>query len=222
MWRKLPVWLRAVLLGSIVSGVPTLVWAVMATANLRLTPRLPWAAAAMAVLLWVFWRIAARHEAMRATALTPRVWRLALLGGGAAIAAVWAAFAALRGMLNVAPPSGDVARLPVWTVMAFIAVASAVAGIAEEAGFRGFMQLPLERAYGPVAAIATTSVLFTLSHLTHGTRILVFLPFYFVAAVIYGVLAYRTGSILPSMTLHVAGDVVMFTLNYLTMRLGAT
>jgi membrane protease YdiL (CAAX protease family) len=83
------------------------------------------------------------------------------------------------------------------------------------------MQLPLERAYGPVIALATTSVIFTLIHLTHGAAILPFLPFFLVAAVIYGLLTIVTGSILPSMTLHFAGDVMLLTLRYIAAREGA-
>ena len=219
MWRKLPVWFRAIVAGLLVSGVPTFIWAALAGINMRLTPRLPWSAPVMAILLWLRWCYlqgnAAQRDALRVKPLAPRVWGLALLAGSMAVAAVWAAFYALRPLLHVTPPSADVARFPLWTVVAMIVGGSAVAGVAEEAGFRGTMQLPLERAYGPVVAIAVTSVLFTLIHLTHGPAILVFLPFYFVVAVIYGLLAFFTGSILPSMTLHFAGDVLLFTLRYL-------
>jgi len=232
VWQKLPVWFRAIVSGMIVSGVPTIVWGTLATVNLRLSPRVPWSVPLMAVLLWAYWRYlrgdgpprrlaTVRHDHLRAAPLTLREWRLTLIGGGAAIAAVWALFAAFRGLLHLVPPPNDLARFPMWTVLAAIVMGSAVAGIAEEAGFRGYMQVPLERAYGPVPAIAITSVLFTLVHLTHGSRILPYLPFFFAAAVIYALLAFLSGSILPSMTLHFAGDVLMFTLRYSAARQGA-
>jgi membrane protease YdiL (CAAX protease family) len=232
MWRKLPIWIRAIILGLVVASVPSLVWGGLAMTNLRLTPRLPWSAPVMAVVLWLYWRYlrgdgpphhlaAFRREQLRAVELTPRVWRLALLGGGLAVAAVWASFAALRGFLHIAAPTIDVSRFPLVTVIAAIVMGSAVAGVAEEAGFRGYMQLPLERAYGPGIAVATTSVLFTLVHLTHGSGILPFLPFYLVVAVVYGLLTLLTGSILPSMTLHFVGDVMMFALRYVAAREGA-
>ena len=118
-------------------------------------------------------------------------------------------------------PSGDASHIPAWTVVATILMLSIVAGVSEEAGFRGAMQVPLERAYGPTAAIAITSVVFTLVHLSHGKAILPFLPFYFVVAVIYGLLAYLTGSILPAIILHAAGDAVTFGLQYVAVRIGA-
>jgi membrane protease YdiL (CAAX protease family) len=223
MWERLPVWFRAIVTGLVVAGVPTILWAVVATVNLRFTPLVPWAAPLMAVILWIYWRYLSktRGDQLRAAPLTPRVWRLALLGGGLAVAAVWASFAALRDVLHIAAPSGDASHIPVWTIVATILMLAIVAGVSEEAGFRGAMQVPLERAYGPATAIAITSVVFTLVHLTHGKAIVPFLPFYFVVAVIYGLLAYLTGSILPTIILHAAGDALMFGLQYLAVRIGA-
>jgi len=232
MWRRLPVWFRAVVIGLIVAGAPTVVWGALAGINLRLTPRVPWSVPVMAVLLWLYWRYVrgygpprrfaqTRNEHLRATPLSPRVWRLALVAGGSAVAAVWAAFAALRGVLHIAAPPNDLTQFPLLTVLAAIVMGSAVAGVVEEAGFRGYMQVPLERAYGPAAAIATTSILFTLVHLTHGAAVVPMLPFYLVVAVVYGILAFVTGSILPSLTLHFTGDVLMFTMRYTAVVSGA-
>ena len=97
-------------------------------------------------------------------------------------------------------------------------MASAVAGVAEESGFRGFMQLPMERAYGSAIAIGVTAVIFTSVHLTHGRAVLPFLPFYLAVAVVYGLLAYLTRSLLPSMLLHFVGDVAMFAMQTLAAR----
>lgn len=221
MWQRLPVWFRAVMTGLAVAGIPTVVWALLAALNLRLTPRFPWSPLLMTLALWGYWRFLGGDERRRSKPLTSHVWRLALIAGGSAVAAVWAAFAAMRGMLHIVPPADDFSRFPVWTIFAAIVMGSAVAGVVEETGFRGYMQLPLERAYGPLAAIATTSIIFTSVHLTHGTRILPFLPFYFVVAVVYGLLALLTGSILPGMALHFTGDVLMFTIQYLMLKTGA-
>src|SRR6266516_2760350 len=100
MWGKLPVWFRAIVSGLLVTAIPTTVWAVLAVTNLRATPRVPWAAPVMAVLLWLYWRILRTDERLRGGSLPPRVWRLALLAGGSGVAAVWASFAALRGVLH--------------------------------------------------------------------------------------------------------------------------
>jgi membrane protease YdiL (CAAX protease family) len=42
-----------------------------------------------------------------------------------------------------------------------------VAGFCEEAAFRGYMQGPIERRYGPVVAILATGIAFGFAHLSH-------------------------------------------------------
>lgn len=232
MWRRVLFPIKAVLLGLVVAGVPTLVWAALAGVNFKWTPRVPWSAPVMLGVLWLMWRYLRgegaprstapfRKEHLRATPLTPDTWQLALLAGGSAVASVWAAFSALRGLMHLTAPAADVTRFPLVTIIASILMGSVVAGVIEEAGFRGYMQLPLERAYGPILAIVVTSVLFTLVHLTHGRPVLPFLPFYFVVAIAYGTLTYLTGSILPSMTLHITGDILMLGLRFIALREGA-
>ena len=55
------------------------------------------------------------------------------------------------------------------------------------------------------------SLVFAAAHFTHGVpETLPRLPFYFAIGVIYGVLTYRTGSILPSLVIHAGGDVLEF------------
>jgi len=178
----------------------------------------------MAIILWLTWRYLDgvgpprrlaefRHDHLRARALTPQVWGVALLAGASAVIAVRAAFRAVVGVLQIAAPPGG-GDIPVITAIAAMVMTSAVAGVVEEAGFRGYMQLPLERAYGPAVAIATSSILFTLSHLNHGAAVLPFLPFYFAIAVAFGLLTFLTGSILPSMVLHFSSDLLTFALRY--------
>jgi hypothetical protein len=87
----------------------------------------------------------------------------------------------------------------------------AVAGICEEAGFRGYMQSAIERAYGPAAAIAVVSLVFAAIHFTHGVgSTLPRLPYYLAISVIYGLLTYRTGSILPALVIHSGGDALEY------------
>lgn len=88
-------------------------------------------------------------------------------------------------------------------------MSAVVAGISEEAGFRGYMQKPLEQRYGPASAIVITSIVFALAHLTHGTFVPAIL-FDFGWGALYGLLAYWSGSIVPGIILHSSADALGF------------
>ena len=75
-------------------------------------------------------------------------------------------------------------------------LAALVAGITEEVGFRGYMQVPLGKRYGPAIAITIVSIVFVLAHLNQAWAggILIIL---FIISVLWGVLARVSGSLIP-------------------------
>jgi ABC-2 type transport system permease protein/sodium transport system permease protein len=81
-----------------------------------------------------------------------------------------------------------------------------MSGVVEEAAYRGYMQTGLEQT-DPGNAVVITSLVFAVSHITHGlATVLILGPGLFMAAMLYGLLAKRTGTILPGMLLHIVGD----------------
>ena len=99
---------------------------------------------------------------------------------------------------------------PMMFVLTYLMV-SVIAGVVEESAFRGYMQSPLERRYGPFAGISIVAVLFTLAHL--GVYPSMSLPQALSLLAIsytYGLLAILTGSILPGLVIHAAGNAVAF------------
>jgi len=97
--------------------------------------------------------------------------------------------------------------IPQVTLFFLLLMGSAVAGIVEEAAFRGYMQEPIEKRHGPVIAILLTGVLFGFAHFSHPETTTMLMPFYTGVAAVYGMIAYLTNSILPGMLLHAVGDV---------------
>lgn len=92
-----------------------------------------------------------------------------------------------------------------WSMLIMGAV---TAGVVEEVAFRGYMQTGIER-HDPNNAVWITSLVFVVSHITQGIgAVLVMAPGIFIASVLYGMLAKRTGSILPGIVIHVLGDFV--------------
>lgn len=173
----------------------------------------------MAAYLWGYWRYFVRGRGWpRSTAETRRTdaranpvagdaWGPALLAGLLGLVTVLL----LQGVLGrlVALPRQrelDVSQYPVATVFLWVVMSAFVSGIVEETSYRGYLQRPIERRYGPVLAIVLTGVLFGFAHFGHPEVGLVLLPFYLSVAAVYGTLAYLTNSTLPSMILHAGGN----------------
>jgi hypothetical protein len=98
-------------------------------------------------------------------------------------------------------------------------MASIVAGVTEEAAFRGYMQGPIERRYGLAVAVLVTGTFFGLLHFpTHPAEVIWMLPYYIAVSAVYGGLTWAANSILPALVLHTVGDVVVLTRWWLTER----
>jgi len=219
-WQRLPVVVRAVLGGLALSAAGTLPWAAFAHLNLTYLPAVPWALAPSALYLWFFWRYArgegwprstahARRTLLRANPLREEVWGAALLAG---VLGLWAlvlgvsVFGRLVALPHQPPP--ELSRLSIATDLFLLVMGGVVAGVVEEAAFRGYMQRPIERRHGPVAAILITGLAFAFAHFTHREVTLVLVPYYMTAALIYGAIAWLTDSILPSLALHAGGNIL--------------
>jgi len=207
--------IQAVLIGMLVMVAGTIPRNLFFAANLRYYPGVPWAVPVTAVYLWFFWRYLRgegppdstaeeRRASLRAHRVPGRVWAWALFAGGLGIVALVLALRVANRMV-VLPQQQlpNLAQVPRATVLALLLMAAPVAGLIEEAAFRGYMQGPIERRHGLVIAILVTGTMFAVAHLDFT---LILWPYYVAVAAIYGVVTYRTGSILPAMVLHTCGN----------------
>lgn len=208
----------ATLMGLAISLSGTLAWVALIRLNVRERPDMPWAAVAtggwlVIMLVWLSGRgwprgtSAFRRFHLRLWQPPPGAWSgdslttiLGLLGALAGLSVLYVLMGASR-------PPADLSPYPTTAIrFSALLMAPAVAGVVEEMAFRGYMQRHLER-IGPTFAIMVTSAVFTLLHITHGLAyLLTVAPGFFLASVVYGYLAQRSGSILPGMALHFAGD----------------
>ena len=219
LWLRLPVVLRAVLVGVAVAAAGTLPWAAVVSMNTRHLSTVPWAVPLMALYLWLYWRYfvrgkgwphstaEARRTCARANAPPPEAWGPALMAGLLGLLSVLL----LQGVMSrlvVLPQQRDldVSRYPLLTVAMWVVMSAVVAGVVEETSFRGYLQRPIERRHGPVSAILITGSLFGFAHFAHPEVGVVLLPFYIAVAAVYGALAYFTDSTLPGMVLHAGGN----------------
>ncbi len=212
--------MRAVILGSVVSGVGHEPAGVLFFTNLQWWRAVPWSAPFVILWLWLFWQYVggrwwpastsqSRAEGLAARPLSQRVWRWALVAGGLGMISIM-----LLGMVlsPITPKTFKVfysmfVRTPFPTVAVEVITISAVAGIVEEAGFRGYMQGMIESRHGPLVAIAITTFCFVMVHF--GAEQVMNPPRAFgiaVVSVMYGLLAHLTRSIVPGIILHSVGD----------------
>jgi len=200
--------------GLAILAAGVLPWTAMADLNARVRPDLPWAAAATIVYLaalvaWLHgWGPpratgSARHRALRlwpprpADAAVPPGVVLAMLAG---VYLLWIIMSRTAAPVDL---SGYPTTAYRWSMLIMGAV---ISGVVEEAAFRGYLQTGLER-HDPDNAIWITSLVFVAAHVTQGVgALLVMGPGLFIASMLYGTLARGTGTILPGIAVHVAGD----------------
>ena len=220
-WDRIPLLVRSVVSGAFVFIVLQLGWNALVVANLESTPSIPWHAPAGLLYLWVVFRYFGGHwapastsqrrrKAMRARRLSGTEWRVALVAC-AAVAVFIIAFAMLNyRVIEIPGESTDFSMYPWWTVYSTLIMVSIVAGVSEEAGFRGYMQAPLEKHYGAAVAIGVTAVVFWLVHLNHPSG-LARGPSLLTMGIALGALAFASRSILPPIVTHAFADSVVFT-----------
>lgn len=213
LWQSLPALVRALIMGGLVGAAGTMVWLILVSVNLQRNPALPWSVAVMAIYLAIYWWFlrggilswasAHRRELLRIEPLSPSGWNWALL---ALVLGFLAAFVFLVGIqariadvpAGAFPATGST---PWYVVLSYIAMVGIVAGVVEEAAYRGYMQVELERAYGPTAAIVISSIVFALAHFS-----VPLLPFIAAVGVLLGTVAYLARSIVPGLIVHAAYD----------------
>jgi membrane protease YdiL (CAAX protease family) len=211
----LAVIIRAVVIGMVVAMVGTIPRNLFFAANLRFFPIVPWAVLVTAVYLWFFWRYLGgagepestaeeRRTSLRANRISARMWAWSLFAGGLGIVALVLALRVANRMVTLPEQKlPDFGNAPKLTVLALLLAAAPVAGIIEEAAFRGYMQGPIERRHGLVIAILITGTMFAVAHLDFT---LALWPYYVAVAAIYGTVTYLTNSVLPAVVLHTAGN----------------
>jgi membrane protease YdiL (CAAX protease family) len=116
----------------------------------------------------------------------------------------------LPSLMPVRAPSVSIAlssySLP--TIIGALLSIATIAAVTEEIAFRGYMQKPLEEAYGIVPAVLIVGIMFWVAHLDHGITI-THLPFQMSASIALGLLVYLTRSLIPAMIAHGVADILL-------------
>ena len=220
-WQRIPALLRAIVIGLAIALLGTVSWAKLFSTNIKHGSNVPWAVPVMIIVLVVWWQYfgrgrgwpattkQARRMSARANPVPDALWGPALGAGVLGLIGVLLLQGVLARLISL-PQQRDLdpSKFPLATVFAWVIMSAIVAGVVEETAFRGYMQGGIERRHGPVIAILTTGTLFGLAHFSHPEVGIVLLPYYIAVSAVYGVLAYATNSIFPSMVLHAVGNVL--------------
>jgi len=205
----------AVLTGIVVLRGGNLPWvALLAPLNLRVGTVAPWAVLPMAIYLWCYWKYIGgswvskatagkRRANLRANLLSAEVWGASLAAGLLGFAAIGAMLVLMTRLVKL-PESAPVTTptgMPAITAFVLLVMSSVVAGVTEEAAFRGYMQGPIERRYGLALAILVNGTVFGLLHFpNHPADVWMMLPYYIAVSAAYGGLTWATNSILPALS----------------------
>jgi membrane protease YdiL (CAAX protease family) len=220
-WSKLPVSLRAIASGLLIALPAANVWAFLV-----LKLGVPFASFAEAIFLgfYVWWvsgggspvdTQTARARSFRRGRLSLGEWSWGIIAALFFAATVHASIVLLFRLvpfpISAFRQGYDFSFIPTLPLRWLAVVISAIsAGVCEETGFRGYMQLPIEQRHGPVAAILISSAFFALLHLTKAWATPGMVPIVFGAGLLLGLLAWSSASLIPGMIGHVVMDVGLF------------
>ena len=219
-WMKVPLIVRSILIGFSVCTIGVGLWVLLAT----YVP-VPWSVLAMGAILIPYWMYFRgrwnplntkdfRRFCMRQTKLKRSVWIWGMMAAFFIFLFLNAGWILTFRLVEFNPEVFKTARYlndyPAWASWSVILMASLVAGICEETGYRGYMQAPIEQKYGPVAGIVITSLVFAAAHLHQAWANGIFVGI-FVLSFMIGYLAYATNSLLFGIMAHVAFDIVNFS-----------
>jgi membrane protease YdiL (CAAX protease family) len=221
LWATLPVSLRAIIAGIVIALIPANVWPL-----LLLSVGVPVAASVEVVFLglYIWWASgggpphrtrAARGRAFRSARLSAAQCFWGVIGALFFAATIHAAIVLLFRFVPFPAAAFrrgyDLSFIPSLPMRWIAVVVSATsAAVCEETGFRGYMQQPIEQCHGVTIAILVSSFFFTLLHLTKAWAMIGMVPIVFGAGVLLGLLAWSSGSLIPSMIGHVVMDIGLF------------
>lgn len=224
MARKIALFVGYGLLALFIIAGAGAVWAALIVSNLKATPSVPWCLPTLLLFLYLLWEYLGgkgwpqstairRRHLRRANPVSAEAFAWTAVAGGFAITALaglWIiTFQLFRMPPNRLLPANFVSS-PLF-VGAIIAGASLLAPITEETTVRGYFQTVLEKECAPAVAIALSSLVFAIVHISQGVawpKLLV----YFLVGVTFGTMARLNDSILPVIPVHIAGDVIFFLL----------
>ncbi|MCI0715040.1 MAG: CPBP family intramembrane metalloprotease [Chlorobi bacterium] len=205
--------IRIIIVGLIIVFAGVMPWSYLIDINLKFHPDIPWAVFAGTTYLLLFilylygkgWPRSTsekRRQYIRINKIKRNVWLWAMLGGAFYI--IFLTGLNISGWLLFKIPTENIAEFgsysqyPSLIIFISLIFGAINTGVIEEMGFRGYMQVPLEKHFRPFISIIIVALFFSILHLPP----LPVLPIFVLASTGWGFLAYYTNSILPGIVFH--------------------
>jgi membrane protease YdiL (CAAX protease family) len=220
-WNRMHTIVSAVLTGLFIVIIGITVW----TIDFTLIPA-PWSLLLMIFILWTYvkyfsgsWSpkqtVEFRRNNFRNIKLSSKVWKWGLLAAILFVVVFQSSFVVTFRLVQFPELAFKsqykiLDTLPAWLAWSTVFVGSLVAGVCEETGFRGYMQVPIEKRYGPFWGISVTSIFFFFLHLDKTWAPLIIIHIFFASALL-GLLAYSSGSLVPGIIGHTIMDIFNFS-----------
>jgi len=220
VWQRTPVLLKAIIMIALVGIVGA-----NGISIILIALPMPLSLIAMLAYLFLYWKFfsgswgpkataEARKKYFRAGRLSSTMWKWSLFVSMFFVL-VWQSSLVVTFRLIQFPADRfamgyGFETAPLWLAWVLIIIASLSAGLTEETGFRGYGQVPLEARYGPILANIMISIMFVLFHLNQAWVLPMLLQL-FVASLLWGAMAYASGSLLPGIIAHTVLDIVNFS-----------
>lgn len=220
--ERIPVPIKAIVVGIVI-------YAIGSFPSLALTSIIPFPFSLIALFLFLYLylmyfsgRLGDQDSAFvkfrkwnfRSMRLNGKVWAWGLAGALLFILVVQSLFIVTFRLFEYDPQvmtTFQLGDLPLWLLWFFAIASALVAGVTEEVGFRGYMQVPMEAKYGPWVANIIVSVAFVLFHLNQGWAQPSMYWILFSGSFLLGLLATASGSLIPGIIAHFLVDIPNFT-----------
>jgi len=217
LWGKIPSWIRGPVTGILILLVALQPIIFLIQLNQIHFQQVPWSILPSAIFLWLCWSYlggsgppsstrALRQNLLRANRVSAEkgalVWVSAIF-----IVMLISAFTVLSFSIQTLSMDriglvANLFELPTFTALGIIALVAIMSGVIEEAAFRGYMQRIMGKRHHPVLAILVTALMFALVH----PQPLLFILIFMGGASAWGILAYLSDSIYPTIAAHALID----------------
>lgn len=157
-----------------------------------------------------------RTENFRSISLSKEVWWWGGLGALVFVAVQQSMFVVTFRIFEYKPEvmltfQGLLRDLPRELWWFFSIISALIAGISEEVGFRGYMQIPMEAKYKPWIANTLVSVFFLFFHLNQAWAEPSMYGILFLSSILIGMLVMAANSLIPGIIAHFVVDIFNFS-----------